>query len=132
MTHRILVYTTKTSLRFSLFRNLYLNLLRNTPKLCASSNYVTFSSELHSNVVDMEQAKKLEEIVSKLFPRKKALVSVNFGEAEELFQATQNQSKHKLRLTLAETLTHFVSLLSYLSSASCAISSGVFGVAFKL
>lgn len=62
----------------------------------------------------MEQAKKLEEIVSKLFPRKKALVSVNFGEAEELFQATQNQSKHKLRLTLAETLinigTHHDSL----------------------
>lgn len=86
---------------FSLFRDLYVKLLRNTPKLCISFHYATFASELHPNVLD--QAKELEELVHRLFPSKKTVVSVTFWGAEELLLASQSQSEHKLRLPLAET-----------------------------
>lgn len=51
---------------FSVFRELYVKLLRSTPKLLITFNYATFASEIHPNVI--AQAKELETIVHQLFP----------------------------------------------------------------
>jgi len=86
---------------FSLFRDLYVRLLRNTPKICISFYYTSFATEVHPNV--RAQADELEDIVHKLYPNPKTEVSVQFWGAEELLHATQTQPEHKLSLPLAET-----------------------------
>ena len=85
---------------FSVFRELYVKLLRNTPKLVISFNYATFATELHPNV--QAQAEELMGIVHKLFPSPKTVVNVTFLGAEELLLAAQSQPEHKLNLPLAE------------------------------
>ena len=85
---------------FSVFRELYVKLLRNTPKLVISFNYATFATELHPNV--QAQAEELKGIVHKLFPSPKTVVNVTFWGAEELLLAAQSQPEHKLNLPLAE------------------------------
>ena len=85
---------------FSVFRELYVKLLRNTPKLVISFNYATFATELHPNV--QAQAEELKSIVHKLFPSPKTVVNVTFWGAEELLLAAQSQPEHKLNLPLAE------------------------------
>lgn len=85
---------------FSVFRELYVKLLRNTPKLVISFNYATFATELHPNV--QAQAEELKGIVHKLFPSPKTVVNVTFLGAEELLLAAQSQPEHKLNLPLAE------------------------------
>lgn len=85
---------------FSVFRELYVKLLRNTPKLVISFNYATFATELHPNV--QVQAEELKGIVHKLFPSPKTVVNVTFWGAEELLLAAQSQPEHKLNLPLAE------------------------------
>ena len=85
---------------FSVFRELYVKLLRNTPKLVISFNYATFATELHPNV--QAQAEELMGIVHKLFPSPKTVVNVTFWGAEELLLAAQSQPEHKLNLPLAE------------------------------
>lgn len=85
---------------FSVFRELYVKLLRNTPKLAISFNYATFASEIHPNV--QAQAEELKGIVHKLFPSPKTVVNVTFWGAEELLLAAQSQPEHKLNLPLAE------------------------------
>lgn len=85
---------------FSVFRELYVKLLRNTPKLVISFNYATFATELHPNV--QAQAEELKGIVHKLFPSPKTVVNVTFWGAEELLSAAQSQPEHKLNLPLAE------------------------------
>lgn len=85
---------------FSVFRELYVKLLRSTPKLAISFNYATFASEIHPNV--QAQAEELKSIVHKLFPSPKTVVNVTFWGAEELLLAAQSQPEHKLNLPLAE------------------------------
>ena len=85
---------------FSVFRELYVKLLRNTPKLVISFNYATFATEIHPNV--QAQAEELKGIVHKLFPSPKTVVNVTFWGAEELLLAAQSQPEHKLNLPLAE------------------------------
>lgn len=85
---------------FSVFRELYVKLLRNTPKLVISFNYATFATELHPNV--QAQAEELKGIVHKLFPSPKTVVNVTFWGGEELLLAAQSQPEHKLNLPLAE------------------------------
>lgn len=85
---------------FSVFRKLYVKLLRNTPKLVISFNYATFAAELHPNV--QAQADELKGIVHNLFPSTKTEVNVTFWEAEKLLLAAQSQPEHKLNLPLAE------------------------------
>ena len=85
---------------FSVFRELYVKLLRHTPKLVISFNYATFATELHPNV--QAQAEELKGIVHKLFPSPKTVVNVTFWGAEELLLAAQSQPEHKLNLPLAE------------------------------
>ena len=85
---------------FSVFRELYVKLLRSTPKLAISFNYATFASEIHPNV--QAQAEELKGIVHKLFPSPKTVVNVTFWGAEELLLAAQSQPEHKLNLPLAE------------------------------
>lgn len=85
---------------FSVFRELFVKLLRNTPKLVISFNYATFATELHPNV--QAQAEELKGIVHKLFPSPKTVVNVTFWGAEELLLAAQSQPEHKLNLPLAE------------------------------
>ncbi len=85
---------------FSVFRELYVKLLRNTPKLLISFNYATFATELHPNV--QAQAEELKDTVHKLFPSPKTVVNVTFWDAEKLLLAAQSQPEHKLNLPLAE------------------------------
>ena len=86
---------------FSVFRELYVKLLRSTPKLSITFNYATFASEIHPNVI--AQANELETIVHQLFPSPKTVVKVKFWDAEKLLLAAQSQPEHKLSLPLAET-----------------------------
>ena len=86
---------------FSLFRDLYVKMLRSTPKLNISFHYATFASEVHPNV--QAQADELKKMVHKLFPSQKTNVIVKFWGAEELLLAAQSQTEHKLNLPLAET-----------------------------
>lgn len=86
---------------FSLFRDLYVRLLRSTPKICISFYYTSFATELHPNV--SAQAEELIEIVRKLYPSPKTEVSVKFWGAEELLHAAQSQPEHRLNLPLSET-----------------------------
>lgn len=85
---------------FSVFRELYVKLLRSTPKLIISFNYATFATELHPNV--QAQAEELKTTVHKLFPSPKTVVNVTFWDAKELLLAAQSQPEHKLNLPLAE------------------------------
>lgn len=85
---------------FSVFRELYVKLLRSTPKLVISFNYATFAAELHPNV--QAQAEELKSIVRKLFPSPKTDVNVIFWGAEKLLLAAQSQPEHKLNLPLVE------------------------------
>ena len=86
---------------FGLFRNLYVKMLRNTPRIVISFYYASFANEVHPNVAD--QASELAEIVKKLFPSPKTTVSVEFWGAEKLLLAAQSQPEHRLSLPLAET-----------------------------
>lgn len=86
---------------FSVFKELYVKLLRSTPKISITFNYATFASEIHPNVV--AQANELEAIIHRLFPSPKTVVSVKFWDAEKLLLTAQSQPEHKLNLQLAET-----------------------------
>ncbi len=86
---------------FALFRDLYVKVLRSTPKLNISFHYATYATEVHPNV--RAQADELKTIVHNLFPSNKTTVVVKFWGAEELLLAAQSQSEHKLNLPLAET-----------------------------
>lgn len=86
---------------FALFRDLYVRLLRSTPKICISFHYASFATEVHPNVY--AQADELVEIVHKLYPSPKTVVSVKFWGADELLFAAQSQPEHRLSLPLAET-----------------------------
>ncbi|MGN0856519.1 MAG: AIPR family protein [Candidatus Spyradenecus sp.] len=94
-------YNEDVRIAFSVFRELYIKLLRSTPKLIISFNYATFATELHPNV--QAQAEELKDIVHKLFPSPKTVVNVRFLGAEELLLAVQSQPEHKLNLPLAES-----------------------------
>lgn len=86
---------------FALFRDLYVKLLRSTPKISISFHYASFATEVHPNV--RAQADELVEIVRKLYPSPKTAVSVKFWGADELLFAAQSQPEHRLSLPLAET-----------------------------
>ena len=86
---------------FALFRDLYVKVLRSTPKLNISFHYATYASEVHPNV--QAQAEELKTMVHRLFPSGKTTVTVKFWGAEELLLAAQSQAEHKLNLPLAET-----------------------------
>lgn len=74
---------------FSVFRELYVKLLRHTPKLVISFNYATFATELHPNV--QAQAEELKGIVHKLFPSPKTVVNVTFwGGRRVAFSCTKS------------------------------------------
>ena len=66
---------------FALFRDLYVKLLRNTPKLNISFHYASYATEVHPNV--QAQADELIAIIQKLFPSNKTNVTVNFWGADE-------------------------------------------------
>lgn len=93
-------YNEDVLMAFALFRDLYVKVLRNTPKLNISFYYATYAVETHPNV--QAQANELEIMVRKLFPSNKTTVKVFFWGAEELLLAAQSQAEHKLNLPLAE------------------------------
>ena len=86
---------------FALFRDLYVKVLRSTPRLNISFHYATYATEVHPNVT--AQADELKAMIHRLFPSSKTTVTVRFWGAEELFLAAQSQAEHKLKLPLAET-----------------------------
>lgn len=86
---------------FSLFRDLYVKLLRTTPKLTIRYCYATFADEIHPNV--NAQANELIELVKRLFPSPKTNVTVEFWDANKLLIAAQSQAERQLSLTLSET-----------------------------
>lgn len=86
---------------FSLFRDLYVKLLRNTPKLTIRYCYATFADEVHPNV--NAQADELVELVKGLFPSPKTNVTVEFWDANKLLVAAQSQAERQLSLSLSET-----------------------------
>lgn len=86
---------------FTLFRDLYVKVLRSTPRLNISFHYATYATDVHPNV--QAQADELKAMVHRLFPSSKTTVTVKFWGAEELFLAAQSQAEHKLKLPLAET-----------------------------
>ena len=85
---------------FSLFRNLYVKLLRKTPKLNIHFVYSTFASEVHPNVV--AQANELKAKLMQMYPSPKTSVSVNFWGADETLLAAQTQPEQKIQLSLTE------------------------------
>ncbi len=85
---------------FSLFRNLYVKLLRKVPKLSIRFVYATFACECHQNV--MAQADELKTRLHKMFPSPKTVVSVEFWGADELLSAAQTQPEQKIQISLAE------------------------------
>lgn len=84
---------------FSLFRDLYVKMIRNNPKLNISFYYASFASEIDPNV--QAQAKELEESVRELYPQSN--VTVSFWGAEKLLNIAQTSNEHRLNLHLAET-----------------------------
>jgi hypothetical protein len=86
---------------FSLFRELYVKLLRNSPLLNIHFCYATFSTEVHPNV--QAQADELKKIIHKLFPSPKTSAFVDFWDANKLLIAAQTQQERRLDLPLAET-----------------------------
>lgn len=86
---------------FAIFRNLYVKLLRSTPKVHICFHYASFATEIHPNV--NMQAEELTEQVKKLYPSPKIFVTVEFWGAEKLLVAAQSQPEHKISLQLAET-----------------------------
>ncbi len=86
---------------FTLFRDLYVKVLRSTPRLNISFHYATYATDVHPNV--QAQADEFKAMVHRLFPSSKTAVTVKFWGAEELFLAAQSQAEHKLKLPLAET-----------------------------
>ena len=80
---------------FALFRNLYVKLLRYTPKINISFHYASFANEVHPNVE--AQANELIKIVESLYPSPKTTVLVKFWGAEKLLRAAQSQPEHKLK-----------------------------------
>lgn len=86
---------------FSLFRDLYVKLLRYTPKLNIRYCYATFADEVHPNVA--AQANELIEIVKRLFPSPKTSVTVEFWDANKILLAAQTQAERQISLTLSET-----------------------------
>lgn len=86
---------------FSLFRELYVKLLRNTPKLTIRYCYATFAEGVHPNVT--AQANELVELVKELFPSPRTNVVVEFWDASKLLMAAQSQAERQLSLTLSET-----------------------------
>lgn len=85
---------------FSLFRNLYVKLLRRTPKLNIRFFYTTFATEVHPNV--QSQADELKARILELFPSPKTSVSVDFWGADKLLAAAQAQPEQKIQISLTE------------------------------
>lgn len=86
---------------FAVFRDLYVKLLRRTPKLNIHFYYATFADEVHPNV--QAQADELKEIVHQLFPSRKTSITVDFWGADKLLLSAQSQPERKIRLPLADT-----------------------------
>lgn len=85
---------------FSLFRNLYVKLLRRTPKLNIRFVYTTFATEIHQNV--QAQADELKAKILELFPSPKTSVSVDFWGADKILAAAQAQPEQKIQISLTE------------------------------
>lgn len=86
---------------FAVFRDLYVKLLRKTPKLNIHFYYATFADEVHPNV--QAQADELKETIHQLFPSRKTSITVDFWGADKLLLSTQSQPERKIRLPLADT-----------------------------
>lgn len=101
---------------FSIFRNLYVKLLRSVGTLNIRFYYASFADEVHPNV--QAQSDELVAIVKKLFPGSRISVTVDFWGADKLLLAAQRQPERKLSLPLTEapinTGTHhdFVALVN--------------------
>lgn len=85
---------------FSMFRNLYVKLLRKTPKLNIHFFYATFATESHPNV--SAQADELKAKLLQMYPSPKTSVSVNFWGADEILLAAQTQPEQKMQISLTE------------------------------
>lgn len=85
---------------FSLFRNLYVKLLRKVPKLNIHFFYTTFASEVHPNV--KAQAHELQTRLLQMFPSPKTSVSVELWGADEMLLAAQTQPEQKIQISLTE------------------------------
>ncbi|SBW00312.1 UbiD family decarboxylase [uncultured Eubacteriales bacterium] len=85
---------------FSLFRNLYVKLLRRTPKLNIRFFYTTFATEVHPNV--QSQADELRTKTLELFPSPKTSVSIDFWGADRILSAAQAQPEQKIQISLTE------------------------------
>ena len=103
---------------FTLFRDLYVKVLRSTPRLNISFHYATYATDVHPNV--QAQADELKAMVHRLFPSSKTAVTVKFWGAEELFLAAQSQAEHKLKLPLAETPIHIGTHQDYVALVNLA------------
>lgn len=85
---------------FSLFKGLYLKIIRQIRKLNISFYYASFASEVHPNV--QAQANELKEIVQGIYPNALTDVKVEFWGAEQLLRAAQKPKIQNLELELAE------------------------------
>lgn len=85
---------------FSLFRNLYIKLLRKTPKLNIHFYYATFATEVHPNV--QAQADELKTKILELFPSPKTTVTIDFWGADKVLSAAQAQPEQKIQISLTE------------------------------
>ena len=86
---------------FSLFRELYVKLLRLNLRLNIHFVYTSFASEIHPNV--KAQAEELKKAVHNLFPSPKTTVNVEFWGADKLLLTAQSQPEKRLNLPLADT-----------------------------
>lgn len=85
---------------FLLFRNLYVKLLRKTPKLNVHFYYATFATDVHTNV--QSQADELKSKILGLFPSPKTSVTVDFWSADKILSAAQAQPEQRIQISLTE------------------------------
>lgn len=83
---------------FTLFRDLYIKLIRNRIKLFINYIYISKASELHPNV--QAQADELKEEVSQLFPS--STVEVRFVDANTLMDRITTYEEREYNLQLVE------------------------------
>lgn len=87
---------------FAIFRDLYIKLIRSTPKLVVHFYYASFAQpDVHPNV--QAQADELIGQLHELFPSSNTDVFVDFYGAEPLLAATLSVPEQRYKLPLAET-----------------------------
>ncbi|SDH83142.1 AIPR family protein [Desulfosporosinus hippei] len=93
-------YNSKVRALFDHFRNVYISLVRKSPKINIRFCYVTKGHEVHPNV--QKQAEELCSLVKGLFPNPLTSVDVSFIGADKLYELANKIANNEFTLLLSE------------------------------